>query len=81
MIKDGPVFEIAVDPINNVADELPYDLLAIVSEVFVIRVGGKELEVAIVDEMLQNLQLCILQKHLTVYSVLVLGQSRQEVST
>ena len=80
VIRDRLVFEIDVDPIKNVADELPYDLLAIVSEVFVIPVGaGKELEVAIIDEILQNSQLYILQKHLTVYSVLVLGQTKQKI--
>ena len=77
VIKDRPVWEIAVNPINDVADELPYELL--VSEVFVIPVGIKELEVSIVDdEILQNSQLYMLQKHLTVL-VLVLVHSSQLV--
>ena len=65
-IKDEPVLlcEIAVNPMNDVADELSCEL--IVSEVFIIPVGVKELEVAILDDMLQNSQLCMLQKHLTV---------------
>ena len=67
VIKDGlvPLCEVTANPINDVLDMLPCELL--LSEVFIIPpVGGKELAVAIVDDdTLQNLQLDMLQKHQT----------------
>ena len=71
MIKDGPLFEIAVNPMNDVADELACELLVMSEDILIIL---WPVEVVIVDDMLQNLQLKVgpLQKHLTVYSVSVL---------
>lgn len=78
-MKDGRLLcEVAVNPINDDADTLPCELL--VSEVFIIPVGEKEVEVAIVDEMLQNWQPSgqgQLQKHQIVY--LSLEQSLQKL--
>ena len=74
VIKDGPMY--AVNPINDVADKLVCELLVMSEEVFIIslRVVKKLLKVAVVDNMLQNLQLIValLQKHLAVYTVSVL---------
>ena len=71
MIKDGPLFEIAVNPMNDVTDELSCELLVMSELIIPWRVGEKLLEVAIVNDMLQKLQLtaCLLQKHVTVYLV------------
>ena len=65
VIKDRPLFEIAVNPINDVVDKLSCELLVMSEDVFIIL---WPVEVAIVDEMLQNLQLTVdlLQKHFLV---------------
>ena len=65
VIKDRPLFEIVVNPINDVVDKLSCELLVMSEDVFIIL---WPVEVAIVDDMLQNLQLTVdlLQKHFLV---------------